>query len=157
VYLVVFQHVPVQRAAHLIADLTGAAPSTGWVSAQVARAADALVEVQRLTQTLLMLAAVIGVDETSLNIAGQAHWLHVARTDRLTAYFRHPSRGRAAVDEFGVLPAFTGTVVHDALSVYDSYPARHALCGAHYADIRIMPMSSRKWLRAARSTSVSPA
>ena len=38
VYLVVFQHVPVERAALLIADLTGAAVSTGWVSAQVARA-----------------------------------------------------------------------------------------------------------------------
>ena len=33
VYLVVYQHVPVERAAQLIADLTGAAPSTGWVSA----------------------------------------------------------------------------------------------------------------------------
>ena len=29
-------------------------------------------------------------------------------------------------------PAFGGTVVHDALSVYDGYDqARHALCGAH--------------------------
>ena len=34
--------------------------------------------------------------------------------------------------EFDVLPAFRGTVVHDALSVYDAYHhARHALCGAH--------------------------
>jgi hypothetical protein len=38
------------------------------------------------------------------------------------------------VTEFDVLPAFRGTVVHDALSVYDAYPdARHALCGAHLA------------------------
>jgi transposase len=61
----------------------------------------------------------------------------VACTDTLTAYHLHayhlhPSRGRAAVTEFDVLPAFRGTVVHDALSVYDAYPgARHALCGAH--------------------------
>ncbi|WP_238592104.1 MULTISPECIES: IS66 family transposase [unclassified Pseudonocardia] len=52
----------------------------------------------------------------------------------MTAYHLHPSRGRAAVAEFDVLPAFSGTVVHDALSVYDAYPqARHALCGAHLA------------------------
>ena len=131
VYLVVFQHVPTERAAQLIADLTGAAPSTGWVSAQVARAGDALVEVEQLIKTLITLAAVIGVDETSVNIAGKAHWLHVARTDTLTAYFRHETRGRAAVAAFGVLPDYTGTVVHDALSVYDCYPARHGLCGAH--------------------------
>src|SRR5829696_5473273 len=32
VYLVVYQHVPVERAAQLIADLTGAGCSTGWIS-----------------------------------------------------------------------------------------------------------------------------
>lgn len=131
VYLVVYQHVPVERAAQLIADLTGAVPSTGWVSAQVARAADALVDVDKLIKTLITLAAVIGVDETSINIAGKSQWLHVARTDTLTAYHCHQSRGRTAVAEFGVLPAYAGTVVHDALSVYDCYPATHALCGAH--------------------------
>ena len=131
VYLVVYQHVPVERAAQLIADLTGAAPSTGWFSAQVARAADALVEVEQLIKTLIMLAVVIGVDETSMSIAGTAQWLHVARTDTLSAYHLHESRGRVAVNQFGVMPAYTGTAVHDALSVYDCYPARHALCGAH--------------------------
>lgn len=131
VYLVVYQHVPVERAAQLIADLTGAAPSTGWVSAQVARAADALGEVEKLIRTLITLCTVIGVDETSMSIAGKAQWLHVARTDTLTAYHLHQSRGRVAVNEFGILPAYTGTAVHDALSVYDCYPAQHALCGAH--------------------------
>jgi len=29
------------------------------------------------------------------------------------------------------LPDYLGTVVHDGLAVYDSYPASHALCGAH--------------------------
>jgi transposase len=131
VYLVVFQHVPVERAAQLIADLTGAAPSTGWVSAQVARTAEALTEVEALIKTLLTAAAVIGVDETTVNVAGRKQWLHVARTDLLTAYHLHANRGRTAVKEFGVLPTYAGTVVHDALAVYDAYPARHALCGAH--------------------------
>lgn len=131
VYLVVFQHVPVERAALLIADLTGADVSTGWVSAQIARAADALVDVEVLIKTLLTLAAVIGVDETSVNVAGNKQWLHVARTERLTAYHLHESRGRVAVNEFGVLPGYCGTVVRDALAVYDAYPATCALCGAH--------------------------
>ena len=131
VYLVVFQHVPVERAALLIADVTGAAVSTGWVSAQVARAADALGAVEALIKTLITLAAVIGVDETSVNVAGVKQWLHVARTEDLTTYHLHPSRGRVAVAEFGVLPGYSGTVVRDALAVYDAYPATHALCGAH--------------------------
>src|SRR3954453_21737948 len=72
--------------------------------------------------------------ETSSSIAGARWWLHVAGTDRLTAYHLHRSRGRAAVNEFGVLPDYRGIAVHDALSVYDAYPdADHALCGAHLA------------------------
>lgn len=134
VYLVVFQHVPVQRAALLIADLTGAAVSTGWVSAQVARASQALADVEALIKAMIVASLVIGVDETTLNIAGVKAWLHVARTDLLTAYHLHASRGRVAVNEFAVLPGYTGTVVHDALSVYDGPAygtATHALCGAH--------------------------
>jgi transposase/uncharacterized coiled-coil protein SlyX len=131
VYLVVFQHVPVERAAQLIADVTGADVSTGWVSGQVARCAQALTEVEALIKTLISLATVIGVDETTVNIAGTTHWLHVARTDLLTAYYRHENRGRVAVDKFAILPTYSGTVVHDSLSVYDCYPADHALCGAH--------------------------
>lgn len=50
VYLVVFQHVPVERAALLIADLCGASVSTGWVSAQVGRTAEALADVEKTHQ-----------------------------------------------------------------------------------------------------------
>ena len=132
VYLLVFQHIPVARAAMLIADVTGAHPSTGWISSQLVAVAEVLVDVEKLIKTLIVLAHVIHVDETTSNINGVRWWLHVACTDTLTAYHLHPSRGRAAVTEFDVLPAFRGTVVHDALSVYDAYPgARHALCGAH--------------------------
>jgi transposase len=134
VYLLVFQHVPVARTQALISDLTGARPSTGWISSVLSTVADVLVDVEKLIKSLIVAAHVIHIDETTSNINGARWWLHVAGTDKLTAYHLHPSRGRTAVTEFGVLPAFEGTVVHDALSVYDAYPqARHALCGAHLA------------------------
>jgi transposase len=132
VYLLVFQHIPVARTQALIADLTGARPSTGWISSMLTTVADLLFDVEKLIKSLIVLAHVIHVDETSSNINGARWWLHVAGTETLTAYHLHPSRGRAAVTEFDVLPDYRGTVVHDALSVYDAYPgARHALCGAH--------------------------
>jgi transposase len=134
VYLLVFQHIPVARTATLIADLTGARPSTGWVSSVLTTVADVLGDVEKLIKVLIVLAHVIHVDETSSNINGTRWWLHVACTEKLTAYHLHRSRGRAAVTEFAVLPDYHGTVVHDALSVYDVYShARHALCGAHLA------------------------
>jgi transposase len=134
VYLLVFQHVPVARTQALIADLTGARPSTGWISSVLATVAGMLVDVEKLIKSLIVAAHVIHVDETSSNINGARWWLHVASTPELTAYHLHPSRGRTAVTEFDVLPGYSGTVVHDALSVYDAHPdARHALCGAHLA------------------------
>jgi transposase len=96
--------------------------------------ADTLAEVEALIKTLITLAHLVHVDETSLNINGAKRWLHVACTEKLTAYHLHASRGRAAVDEFGVLPGFTGIAVHDALSVYHGQAygsATHALCCAH--------------------------
>jgi transposase len=134
VYLLVFQHVPVARTAQLIADLTGARPSPGWVSTALAEAAAALVDVEKLIKSLIVLAHVVHVDETSVSISGARWWLHVAGTTKLTAYHLHSSRGRTAVAEFAVLPGYRGVAVHDALSVYDAYPdATHALCGAHLA------------------------
>jgi transposase len=134
VYLLVFQHVPVERTAMLLADVCGAAVSTGWVCRVLAQTSDALAEVDKLIKTLLVAARVLHMDETSTQVARRRVWLHVACTPLLTAYHLHPSRGRAAVDEFGVLPCFAGVAVHDALSVYDAraYPqATHGLCCAH--------------------------
>ena len=134
VYLVVFQHVPVERTAILIADVTGARCSTGWISGVLAATGDALADVETLIKTLIALAHLIHVDETSVNVNGDKQWLHVASTVNLTAYHLDASRGRSAVKTFGILPDFTGIAVHDALSVYDAYPdATHALCGAHLA------------------------
>jgi len=131
-YLVVYQHVPVARAAELIADVTGARPSTGWITSVLAPTAAAVAPTNAVILELLRAAAVLHVDETSSNITGIRWWLHVAATPLLTAYHLHRSRGRVAVTEFDVLPQFRGTVVHDSLSLYDAYDqARHGLCGAH--------------------------
>ncbi|MGZ4637666.1 MAG: IS66 family transposase [Frankiaceae bacterium] len=57
---------------------------------------------------MLRAAPVVHAGETSTSIAGQRWWLHVACTDRLTAFHLDPSRGRSAVSAFGILPATPG-------------------------------------------------
>jgi transposase len=65
-------------------------------------------------------------------VAGRLHWLHVATSARFTALFCHRKRGKEAIDAAGVLPDFTGTLVHDAFAPYARYlAARHGLCNAH--------------------------
>ena len=132
-YLVVVQHLPYERAVGLIADLfPGLTPSSGWACTAVGRTAAALAPACRVIADLLRRAEVVHADETTTSIAGKRWWLHVACTPTLTAFHLNVSRGRSAVTAFAILPGHTGTLVHDALSVYDAYTtARHALCGAH--------------------------
>jgi hypothetical protein len=79
-YLVVYQHIPVERAAALIADVTGAAVSTGWVASLLPRAADLVGGSVRLIRALLALGHVLHADETTTNLAGKRGYPHVACT-----------------------------------------------------------------------------
>ena len=66
VYLVVFQHVPVERCRQLIADVAGAAVSEGFIHSCLARAASLAGEVVALIRALITASAVAGFDETTL-------------------------------------------------------------------------------------------
>jgi transposase len=88
-YLVVYQHVPVARAAELIAEVCGAVVSTGWVSSVVAATGEALEPVQDAIRARLVQACLLHVDETSINVNGEKWWIHVASTETLTQYFLH--------------------------------------------------------------------
>lgn len=133
VYLLVFQHVPVDRCARLLADVCGAAVSTGWVYGVLRQAADGLAGFPEEVAEALAAAVVAHFDETGARAGTQLRWLHTACTDRLTAYLLPGRRGKQAMDAFGILPRFRGVAVHDGWSAYARYPdAGHARCGAHH-------------------------
>jgi transposase len=130
-YLLVFQHVPVERTAQLIADVTGARVSTGWVAQVLPEAAALVADSVELIRALLVLSHVLHADETTTRVRNKRRWLHVACTDKLTLLGLAP-RSKAGADGLGVLPGFRGTLVHDSLSFYGGYAdAAHQLCGAH--------------------------
>src|SRR6266566_2981699 len=67
-----------------------------------------------------------------IRVQGLLHWLHVARTDKLTHYAVHRKRGKAATDAIGILPQFHGIMEHDGYSSYPQYThCEHAQCNAH--------------------------
>jgi hypothetical protein len=89
VYLLVYQHVPVQRCVQLIADLTGGAgPSDGFVHGMLARCAKAVAEVVTAIKSLITLAHVAGFDETTLRCgeAGAKKYVLSASTENATVY-----------------------------------------------------------------------
>ncbi|MFD0501897.1 IS66 family transposase [Streptomyces chiangmaiensis] len=131
VYLLVFQHIPVERTAMLIRDVTGAEVSTGWVASLLPEAAGLVEDSLNLIRALLMMGHVLHADETTTRIGSTRRWLHVACTDFLTLLHLAP-RSRAGADAGGVLPHYRGVLVHDSLSLYAGYGScTHQLCGAH--------------------------
>lgn len=126
VYLVVFQHVPVQRCRHLIADVTGAVVSDGFIHSCLAKAASLAADVVRLIRALITAAAVAGFDETTLRSgpAGEKKYVHGAFTEEYSAFWLG-ARSLEAMEDAGVLPDFAGIVVSDRYQNYFSSRWEH--------------------------------
>jgi hypothetical protein len=119
VYLVVFQHVPVERCRQLIADVTGALVSDGFVHSCLAKAASLAADVVRLIRALITAAAVAGFDETTLRSgpAGDKKYVHGAFTERYSAFWLG-TRSLDSMQDAGILPDFAGIVVSDRYQNY---------------------------------------
>jgi transposase len=119
VYLVVFQHVPVERCRQLIADVAGAAVSAGFVHSCLRRAASLAADVVRLIRTLITAAAVAGFDETTLRSgpAGEKKYVHGAFTEEYSAFWLG-ARSLDSMHDAGILPGFAGIVVSDRYQNY---------------------------------------
>ncbi|PZT75713.1 MULTISPECIES: IS66 family transposase [unclassified Streptomyces] len=130
-YLSAYQHLPAKRLAETMENLFALPVSTGTVLSVPARAHEHLADFEEQLKEHLSAAPVAHADESGVRVAGKLHWLHVMCTHLVTYYGIHTQRGRDAMDDLGVLPAFTGTLVTDALASYTIYGNAQALCGAH--------------------------
>jgi len=132
VYLYVGQFLSKKRTAAALAELFGTPVSDATVARMTARAADGLDGFLSQVGDRIAAAEAAGFDETGLRVAGKLAWVHCARTDRYTLITCHPQRGRAGINDAGVLTRFRGVAVHDAWAPYDTYlDAAHQLCCAH--------------------------
>jgi hypothetical protein len=134
VYLMVVHAIPVQRCAELVASLTGATPSVGWVHGLLTRTADGLVQVDKLIRTLLTVAYAVCCDETPIRVGPRKakRYLLVACTELYT-WYHLGDRSLATFKDFG-LGELSGVVVHDRYQNYDSAIFAglvHQLCTAH--------------------------
>jgi transposase len=126
VYLVVFQHVPVERCRQLIADVTGAVVSDGFIHSCLARAASLAADVVALIRALITAASVAGFDETTLRSgpAGARKYVHGAFTELYSAFWLG-ARSLEAMEDAGILPGFAGIVVSDRYQNYFSSRWEH--------------------------------
>jgi transposase len=136
VYLLVYQHLPVERCRQLIADVAGAEVSDGFIHSCLRKAASALAGVIKLIKTLITAAHVAGFDETTLRAgkAGTKKYVQGAFTERYTALFPG-ERTLKSFRKSGILPGFTGITVTDRYVNYWhedwKHLAGHQACLAH--------------------------
>lgn len=132
VYLTHYQHVPMDRTAQAMADLFHLPVSTATVQHAIDHAAQVLAPLRETIGAALQAAPVVHADDTSVHVGRHRQWLHSASSANLTWYGAHPQRDRVALDALGILPQFTGVLVHDGWRPYASYACDHALCNAHH-------------------------
>ena len=72
------------------------------------------------------------VDETSMRVDKKNQWIHVYSSGKVTVKILHPNRGREAIEDIGIIPLYSGVIIHDCLPAYLSYQhCEHGLCGSH--------------------------
>lgn len=131
-YLHLYQLLPVARTAETMRDLFDCRISAAPIKRAARVSSGKLVKCEQRIKSAIRASAVIGVDETGLRVAGSGGYIHLARTEELTHYAYDERRGKAAMDEIGILPQFTGTLVRDGFSSYKWYEqCRHSLCNVH--------------------------
>jgi len=134
VYLSPFQRIPYERIQRQFDEIVRIPISTGSLFNFNQDAFGRLAPFLSMTkQELAYNQSVLHVDETGINIDGKRHWLHGASNEKWTLIEAHPQRGGDAMKAIGVLPHFTGYLIHDHWKPYYKFDAcRHSLCNAHH-------------------------
>ena len=132
VYLSMFQLIPYERVQTQFAEQYGIALSTGSLSNFNQDAYQRLFDFEAIAKRKLLAEAIVHADETGINVNGKRIWLHSASSEHWSWFYPHAQRGHEAMDAIGILPHFTGTLVHDHWKPYYRYGCTHALCNAHH-------------------------
>lgn len=134
VYLLIRQHVPLERAQEAMEALFAAPVSEGTLSNWTLDTAQRLAPFITELKTLLQAAPVVCADETPVRCGTGSSFVHTISTDTLTLLAHHASRGIDAITAVGVLDDYRGVIMHDGLNVYTAAEladAGHAQCHAH--------------------------
>jgi len=127
------QHfLPADRLSQMVSDLYGTSVSVATILNASARSYSNLESFEESLVNALINSKVVHADESGLRTAEKLYWLHSAGTDSLTFYGVHEKRGTLAMDDFRIMPNFTGRLIHDFWKPYFKYECDHGLCNAHH-------------------------
>jgi len=131
-YLMHFHLIPLRRVSLILKELYQIDVSIGSLNLWAIEASDRLADFEKNITSSLKKSEVVHFDETGMRCAGSLHWLHCAGTFKHSFFGIHSQRGSVAMDDFGILPDFTGLAVHDHWKAYFNYiQCLHVLCNSH--------------------------
>jgi transposase len=132
VYMSNYQLLPYKRIEEHFSDQFGLPLSSGSIYNFNKEIYNKLAPFEDWIKRELTGAQLLHADETGINISGKRHWLHVACNKTLTWLMLHSKRGGKAIEAMGVLPNFSGRLVHDHWKPYYTLSCEHVLCNAHH-------------------------
>lgn len=131
-YLYDAQEGASQRIREMCAEMFGYAISEGTLQSAREEHYEALEPFEQRLVQILPQEPILHADETSVMIDKIRHWLHVLCTPLLTFFAIHISRGKDAIQAAGIIPGFTGWLMHDFLSSYLGFEnCLHTFCKSH--------------------------
>ena len=121
-----------RRIREMCAEMFGYAVSEGTLQSARQEQYEALEPFEKRLVEILPQESVLHADETSVMIDKIRHWLHVLCTPLLTFFAIHWSRGKEAIKAAGIIPQYTGWLMHDFLSSYLGFEnCLHTFCKSH--------------------------
>lgn len=120
------------RIREMCAEMFGYAVSEATVQSARQEQHESLQPFEERLLEILPKEPILHADETSLPINKANHWLHVLCTPLLTFLSVQLSRGKDAIQAIGIIPQFTGWLMHDFLSSYLTFKnCLHTFCKSH--------------------------
>ena len=131
-YLYDAQEGASRRIGEMCTEMFGYAISEATLQSARQEQHDALEPFENRLVAILPQEPVLHADETSVPINKVPHWLHVLCTPLLTFFAVHLRRGKEAIEAIGIIPRFTGWLMHDFLSSYLGFEnCLHTFCKRH--------------------------
>ncbi len=130
--LLLAQMISLKRVQHSIQTLIGLVICEATILKYLLVLHQALEQWEKTAIEQLLTLPAIHVDETSLRVNKNNHWIHVCSGGDITLKFLHEKRGQEAMQAIGVIPRYGGVMIHDCWASYFAYEhCGHGLCGAH--------------------------
>ena len=122
---------PYDKIIQLVHDFHHLKTSPATIETFISTASNSLDAYENEVRMKLLDAPILHADETGFRVEGKRWWLHSLSTDKLTYYGVNPKRGSEAIESIGLIPEYTGVLIHDFWQPYAKYPCLHAYCNAH--------------------------